>query len=241
MIHIARWKIVLTIVVCLLGFAYASPNILGAKAVENLPAWMPNKQIHLGLDLRGGSHVLLEVETDVVVRERIDGVRDAFRVGLRRAKPRISYRGLTVRDESVIVQITDPANVERAIQAARRIPGDLEIRTDGNHLRLSLSQAARQELVSTTVVHAVEILRLRFDELGIKNPTVQRQGEKRIIVELPGVDDAGPLMKTLTPARLTFHLICPPVESDYLRKRAPEGCKWLPSRSFDEIVRGNNE
>ena len=91
MIYFAKWKIILIGVVCVLGLLYALPNVIDRRVLEGLPDGLPNRQISLGLDLQGGSHLLLEVEVDAVIRERLAALVDAARTELRRA--RIGYRG----------------------------------------------------------------------------------------------------------------------------------------------------
>jgi preprotein translocase subunit SecD len=103
MVYFAKWKIAVVIAVCLLGVAFAAPNLLDRKTTENLPGWLPNQQISLGLDLRGGSHLLLEVEAQTVINERLESIVDSIRQTLR--SERIRYTGLGIQDSKVTVQI----------------------------------------------------------------------------------------------------------------------------------------
>ncbi len=82
MLQFPAWKMVLVAVVCALGLAYAVPNVANLRVSEDWPRWMPGQTINLGLDLRGGSHLLLQVETDVVVRERLEAIQDDTRRAL---------------------------------------------------------------------------------------------------------------------------------------------------------------
>ncbi len=91
MLYFASWKVYLIVGICVLGIVFASPNLLPSEQAEALPDWLPHKQISLGLDLQGGSHLLLEVEVDAVVRERLTALVDEARVALRGA--RVGYRG----------------------------------------------------------------------------------------------------------------------------------------------------
>ena len=236
MIHIARWKVILTIVVCLLGLGYAAPNLLSAKALETLPTWVPNKHINLGLDLRGGTHAVLEVQTGVVVEERLETIRDDLRIGLRTAKPRIGYRGLAARAGYVTVHVSDATETRRAVKIAKSRLDGVNIDASANRIRISLTEQTRRELVTTTVEHAIERLRARFDELGLKNTSIQRQGANRIIVEAAGVEDANTIYGALPPARLSFHLMCP---GRAVSGKVPEGCARLPSKQLDDVLSGN--
>ena len=106
MLHFARWKINLILAVCGLGILFAAPNLLTEEQAVALPGWLPHKQISLGLDLQGGAHLLLEVDADSVVRERLESLEDEVRVTLRGVK--IGYTALGVLGEAVTVTLKDP-------------------------------------------------------------------------------------------------------------------------------------
>ena len=101
MIHFARWKMILVAIVCVLGLGFAAPNLLSDEDAAGLPGWLPNQKINLGLDLQGGSHLLLEVEIDAVKRERQQALVDGIRDNLLRERPRIGYRQLGIRGDCV--------------------------------------------------------------------------------------------------------------------------------------------
>ncbi|MCZ6466440.1 MAG: protein translocase subunit SecD, partial [Alphaproteobacteria bacterium] len=112
MVYFSRWKVILVLAVCGIGLLFAAPNFLSARQAEALPDWLPHKQVSLGLDLQGGSHLLLEVEVDAVVRERLESMVDSVRVALRKA--RIRYRRLGVVGRTVTVTIRDADRAEEA-------------------------------------------------------------------------------------------------------------------------------
>ena len=120
MVYFAKWKIVLVAIVCVLGIASAFPNFLSEEDATALPGFLPNKQINLGLDLQGGSHLLLEVDVASVLLQRREGMVDSIRDGLRRGTPRIGYRRLGVRGECVGFDLLR----EEDLDPARRIVRD---------------------------------------------------------------------------------------------------------------------
>src|SRR5581483_6230514 len=105
MLYFQPWKVLTILVICALGVILSAPNLFSASTVEGLPSWIPHKQINLGLDLRGGSHLLLEVDMNSVLRERLNTVVDAARTELRNA--RIGYTGLAVQNNQVVFTVRD--------------------------------------------------------------------------------------------------------------------------------------
>jgi preprotein translocase subunit SecD len=230
LVYFAKWKVVLVLAVCAAGAAFAAPNLLSAPEAQSLPSWLPNKQINLGLDLRGGSHLLLEVETDAVIRERLDTLVESMRTELRKA--RIHYRGLGVEGNAAVVTITDSARAEEAKDLLRTLdPDTLAELGDGGKLTLSLTEKAIQERISSAVDQSIEIIRRRIDETGVREPTIQRQGTDRILVQLPGIDDPERIKRLIgKTAKMTFHLVDNNGSiSEAMAGRVPPGSMLLPS------------
>ena len=229
MLHFARWKINLILGVCALGVIFAWPNLLSEDQAARLPDWLPHKQISLGLDLRGGSHLLLEVGIETVVRERLDGLVDETRAALRGA--RIGYSNLGAGAESVGVTLRDPdADFEQASDLLRDIDRDLQVVAgDGGVITLALSQSALAKIRDSAVTQSLEIVRRRIDETGTREPTIQRQGADRILVQLPGIDDPDRIKKLLgKTAKLTFKLLDENTTvGDALMGRLPPGSQLL--------------
>src|SRR5512147_602902 len=105
MLGFVRWKIILTLAVCLLGAALAAPNLLTTEQAEALPSWLPHRQISLGLDLQGGSHLLLQVDVQAVVQERLESLIESIREEFRKA--RIKYQDLRLEGQSVVVALVE--------------------------------------------------------------------------------------------------------------------------------------
>ena len=233
MIHISRGQLIAIFGVILAGLLFAAPNLFSRDTLEKLPSWLPHQQVNLGLDLRGGSHLLLEVDVEGVFQEQLTGFVDSVRVELRRA--RIGYTGLGLEGNSVVFSLRDVADVERAREVLRDYIGDARLRiTDDGQGSITLTDEAMAERRIGVVQQSIEIVRRRIDETGTREPTIQRQGEDRILVQLPGVDDPERVKDLLgQTARMSFHLVdddvVPGVDS------VPPGSQLLPSRERGPI------
>ena len=230
MVYFAKWKVVVVLAVCVLGLVFAAPNFLSQQQAEALPAWLPHKQISLGLDLQGGSHLLLEVEVAAVVRERLETLVDSVRSTLRKA--RIRYRGLGAEGQSVSVTIIEPESRDAALRLLRPLDADTALEAgDGGRLTLTLTETALRDRKSAAVAQSIEIVRRRIDETGVREPTIQRQGEDRILVQLPGVDDPERVKRLLgKTAKMTFHLVDNKTSvAEALAGRVPPGSRLLAS------------
>jgi preprotein translocase subunit SecD len=215
MIRFPRWKIILIALVCVLGFAFAAPNLLTPTQRTALPSWLPNQSMNLGLDLRGGSHLLLEVDVKSILRERLTNLIQSMRTELRRE--RIPYRNIGGAGDAAIVTIIDPdkagpggaTNIDRARQLLRGIEQGTELLAeDGGKLTLRYTEDARREKLNQALVQSIEIVRRRVDEFGTTEPTIQRQGDDRILVQVPGLDNPERLKKLIgQTAKMTFHLV----------------------------------
>ena len=225
MVYFSKWKIILVLAVVALGFVFATPNVMEKSTAESIPTWLPHKQVNLGLDLQGGSHLLLEVETDVVIKEQLESIVDGVRVALRR--DRIRYTGLGVRGLGVGVTVRNPADLEKAVQLIRDIDNGIEIDTQGNRIVLNLTDDAITERRNNALAQSIEIVRRRVDETGTREPTIQRQGASRILLQLPGVEDPERVKRLLgRTAKMTFHLLCETQTAG--QGRVPPGCMELP-------------
>lgn len=231
MVYFAKWKVILVLAVCALGLAFAAPNFLSARQASSLPTWLPHEQISLGLDLQGGSHLLLEVEIKAVVRERLETMVDSVRIALRKA--RIRYGNLGVEARGIGVTIKDLDRAEEARQLIRDVESQLATldSTDDGRITLTLTDNALRDWGSSAVEQSIEIIRRRIDETGVREPTIQRQGADRILVQLPGIDDPERIKSILgQTAKMTFHLVDEKNSiTDALAGRVPPGSKLLPS------------
>ena len=212
MLRFPSWKIALILGICLVGFVLSLPNLFPREQMQRLPDWLPHDQINLGLDLQGGSHLLLEVDIRAVVEERLETLVDDIRSILRPA--RIGYRGLGVRGDAATLTLTDPASAGEAVALLDDLnPNPLAreievVEGEGGRIEAQLTESAVRELQDSAVRQSLEIVRRRIDEVGTREPTIQRQGEDRILVQVPGEKDPESIKRLLgQTAKLTFHLV----------------------------------
>ncbi|MEK9724156.1 MAG: protein translocase subunit SecD, partial [Rhodospirillaceae bacterium] len=226
MVYLAKWKIVLVVAVCVLGFAFSMPNFVDTKSAEGLPDWLPHKQVSLGLDLQGGSHLLLEVDVQAVVREQLESLVESMRAELRKGKVR--YGGLGVVGSAAQVTIREAGQLEEATKGLRGIDTDTETVVEGGTIRISFTEKALVERRTAALTQSLEIIRRRIDETGVREPTIQRQGDDRILLQVPGVEDPERLKALIgKTAKMTFHLVHPQSGGQNLT-RTPPGAQWLP-------------
>jgi preprotein translocase subunit SecD len=228
MLYFENWKIALICAVCALGVLLSLPNLFSPSLLAHLPSWLPHKQVALGLDLRGGSYLLLQVDVAAAQHERLNSIVDNVRNALRDAN--IGYTGLNVEGDAITFTVRD--RVEDARQVLRKIDPDLtiEIGPDGSGT-MRFSATATEARRRQAVEQSIEIIRRRIDETGTKEPTIQREGQDRILVQLPGVDDPEHVKALLgRTAKLTFQLVDGSVSlEDARRGRLPPGSEILPA------------
>jgi preprotein translocase subunit SecD len=210
MIHIARWKKIAIILVCVFGLLYSLPNVIGQGARDfvsnNLPSIAPSKTVNLGLDLQGGSHLLLQVDLDTVITERAEALVSSLRPDLRSDK--IGYRRLNDLENGMRVELREEGDVAAVKKIIRKLDNQLDINVDGNVIEATFSDMAMKEIQDQTISQSIEIVRRRIDETGTREPIIQRQGDDRILVQLPGLDDPQRVKELLgTTAKLSFHLV----------------------------------
>jgi len=207
MMYFARWKVTLILAILALGTIFAIPNLLSSRINAAIPSWLPHPTVSLGLDLQGGSYLLLAADIDTVVRERLTNVVDDIRTELRKAN--IGYTDLGIEGNTVKVKLRDSASTEAArplLQSATQ-GMDLKIGADGA-VAASFSDATVQSIVQGAMEKSVEIVRRRIDETGTREPTIQRQGADRILVQLPGIQDPERVKELLgKTAKMTFRFV----------------------------------
>ena len=171
---------------------------------SRLPKWW--QPVNLGLDLQGGSNLLLEVKMDDVLKERMSTIEDSVRQVLRESK--IRYQNLKAGSEDVRVKIENPNSRTQAISKFAKVDDGLEVSEDGDTVVIKYSDIALNQLKAKVVDQSIEIVRRRIDELGTKEPVIQRQGSDRIVVQLPGLQNPE-YVKTLLgkTAKLSFHMV----------------------------------
>jgi preprotein translocase subunit SecD len=207
MIHIPLWKTVLVVGVCLLGLVFVSPNFFTPKQLESFPSWFPKNQIVLGLDLQGGAHLLLEVDFEAALHEQMQTLTDEIRTTLR--KDRIGYTGLAAKKDFVTLTLRSPADLEKATSLIKQTDQEIEVTsTPDGQLTLKLTAAATDARKRSALAQSIEIVRRRVDETGTAEPFIQQQGEDRILVQLPGLQDPTRIKNLLgKTAKLQFRFV----------------------------------
>lgn len=241
MLQFSAWKKFVIIGLCLLGIALALPNAFYTRvekhndavaeveaglpvtperqaAIDGWPSWLPSGLVNLGLDLRGGAHLLAEVRVEEVYATRLDGMWPEVRDALRAERATIgTIRRQDGPDDELRVRISKPEAMARAIEVVEGLArpvvsltgvgaNDIEVRGEDGLLIVTLSEAERIATDDRTMRQSLEIIRRRVDEVGTREPTIQRQGERRILIQVPGIGSAEELKSLIgTTAKLTFH------------------------------------
>src|SRR5665213_268353 len=247
MLYFTRWKTAAIILTALIVCLFAVPNFLPESMVASWPKWA-QRHVVLGLDLQGGSHILLEVDTNAVRKEQLEGTRDDVRRVLRDA--RIGYTGLTVRGNSVEVRIRENANPQQALTKLQELSvplggilggnggRSLNISQEaGNLIRLTVTDAALLDRVRHSVEQSIQIIERRVNELGTVEPLIQRQGTDRILVQVPGLQDPTRLKELLgKTAKMEFRMVDTTVPPDQAQAgRVPPDSEVLMSASSPKI------
>ncbi len=240
MLHIPLWRRILIWSLVAIGLLLALPNAFYSRversndaraAIETLgatperrdeaglwPSWLPSGLVNLGLDLRGGAHLLAEVQVEDVYEGRMDGLWPELRDALRDARDAVgTIRRVDQGGDAIVVRLSDPSGMPRALEIARGLAQpvttlsgvgsqDLDVAGDGDELTIRLSEAERAATDDRTIRQSLEIIRRRVDEVGTREPTIQRQGEDRILIQVPGIGSAEELKALIgTTAQLTFN------------------------------------
>src|SRR4051795_507552 len=246
MLYFTRWKalaIILTeLVVCLC----AVPNFFPEATVKGWPAWAQRRLV-LGLDLQGGSYLLLEVDSNYVKKEKLEQIRDEVRKTLREAK--IGYTGLATRPDSVEVRVKETdlqTTLTKLRELSQPLGGllgssgqrSLEVTDAGGGLiRLTVPQAAITERIRQTIEQSIQIVERRVNQLGTVEPIIQRQGTDRILVQVPGLQDPTELKRILgKTAKMEFRMVDSTVPPDQATQgRIPADSELLMSAQTPKV------
>lgn len=244
MLYFSRWKAILIWLAVAVTFILAAPNLIPADTLAKLPNWVPKKQMTLGLDLQGGSHILLQIDQNDLIKDRLEASRDEIRTLLRDAK--IGYTGLSGSGRVVQVRVRDVAQVNAAKEALKGLTAPItsglfgggtitewtEDEPEPGLLRFTMTDAGIKYRSSTALTQSIEVVDRRVNELGTTEPIVQRQGDDRIVVQVPGLQDPQRLKEILgQTAKLTFQMVdqSMPVQ-EAINGRPPAGSSVLYSK-----------
>jgi SecD/SecF fusion protein len=235
MLALSRWKIALVVASFLFGLIFTLPNLVPVGA---LPSWAPQQRLNLGLDLQGGSYLLLEVDTGALNQERLTNLTEDIRTKLHNEQ--IDFSGLAVRGNVVDVHIDDPTKSPKAFDLLNNSLGerllsggrDVTVSQKPNQtIEVAFVQQAAQAAARDAVTRSIEIIRKRIDALGTKEPLITQQGAARIVVEAPGESDPERLKAVIgKTAKLTFQMVDAGVSPDDIQGgRIPPDDQVLPS------------
>lgn len=236
MLNFTPWKTAMIWLVTLASLIFAMPNVIPASVMDSLPTWVPRTAMTLGLDLQGGSHIMLKLERTDIVKERLNTVVDDVRTTLR--EKGIGYSNLNGTGQVVRVTIRDMAKLEEAKTELAKLAQpiqtgtitgtsitelDMQVNDATGQVTLNLTDAGIDYRVASAAQQSMEVVRRRVDELGTTEPVIQRQGTDRLIVQVPGLQDPQRLKSLLNQtAKLSFHLVDPSMTpQDAINGRPP--------------------
>lgn len=240
MLHFARWKLILVLIVTVAGILYALPNLFPAATMGQMPTWLPHKQVNLGLDLQGGAHLLYQLDEKDMIEDQLGSIRGDVRETLRRG--RIGYSDLSqdIAKRSVSVTIRDAADMDKALSELRRLAApvggnvfggtssnDMEVTREGdNRITLTVTDAGLAHRITSAVEASIETIRRRVDALGTTEPSIQREGRNRVLVQVPGISDVERLKSLIgETGKLEFKMVDPAVDRQQaaISKQIPPG------------------
>ena len=223
MLHFPQWKLILVFGVVLAGLIFALPNVFPRATMESMPGWLPHKQVNLGLDLQGGAHLLYQLDEKEMIEDWLNKLRDDVRETLR--KDRVPYTDLAQNEaaRSVSVKIRDAANYDKAYEDLRKLSvpvtntfgmtgtNTLDVsRTDDNGIVLKFTDAGLVQRMNSAIQASIETIRRRVDAFGTTEPSIQRQGRDRVLVQVPGISDVERLKKLIgETGKLEFRMVDP--------------------------------
>ena len=234
MLQFEGWKKTLVLFVILLGCAYAVPNLFNGSRSDQSTAgvmrFLPGEAINLGLDLQGGSHLLLRADLPAVREERLEGIAEQLRLSFRDEK--IRFKGLKASPKAVTFTLRKTENETTLQNIFNELGREFQVVNKDLKYNVSFSEAGLQLMADNTVEQAIEIIRRRLDPDGTKEPIIQRQGRDRVLIQLPGIDDPERIKRLLgQTARLTFQLVDTRTTADEAKRtgRVPPGSQLLES------------
>lgn len=237
-----KWKEALIACVCVFGILFFLPNILPQSTLSKLPSWMPNQKVNLGLDLQGGVHLLLEVDLDGVENDYLNQTLDLARSTLRKegVQYAANFPRTIAKDQHVVeFDLKDNSKVGKARTALTAIDSDVKVEIAGTHVKICPTPEALATRKSEAVNRSIEIVRKRVDETGTKEPNIQRQGDNRILLQIPGLHDPLHVKELLgRTAKMTFRLVDEEAPEIMDRKKgiAPAGSMYVRSSESGKYI-----
>lgn len=238
MIYISKWKVVAILSTCLMGILFALPNLIDKENRHNFPIWMQNT-INLGLELQGGAHIQLEVDTKSMESEHMTDLVAVIRKKLR--DNNIGYVNLSYNssENKITFSLRDLTNLEDVKKAVVEIDPQLVFSIDDDKkVGLAFQTDGLSHLRKEIIDRSIEVIRRRIDETGTKEPLIQSQGDDRIVIQLPGVQDPGEVKERLgRTAKMTIHWVRDSIVNPTSnRMNLPAGTMLLPDSNNQNVL-----
>jgi preprotein translocase subunit SecD len=215
MLDFTPWRIWMLRALIVLSLLAALPSFLPKVWFDQIPEGVPAPKISLGLDLAGGSHILLEADVAQLERDRLESLEDSVRTAMRRAEPRIAIDNVARTGGKLSFAVTDPAQIDAAREALLPVTANntggrdwsIEV-TDGNRITLAPNSGTESTVLDQAMQSAKDVIDRRINALGTLEPTIIRQGPDRIVVQVPGLQDPQALKELIgKTAKLEFKLV----------------------------------
>ncbi|WP_294120556.1 protein translocase subunit SecD [Sphingomonas sp.] len=217
MFDFPRWKVWAVSLTILVGILLAIPSLLPKEQVERWPGWVPSARINLGLDIAGGSQLLLEADIADAAKSRLQAKEEEVTTELRRGEPKIAIGDVSTSGGKLSFVVRDPTQLDAAFERMRTLSQpqgltgtrDWDVSTmDGNRIVLTPTASGSKQALKDSLTVARDVVRRRIDPGGTKEITVINQGDRRIFVQVPGVEDPEALKQLIgQTARLEFKLV----------------------------------
>ncbi|HEU0310244.1 MAG TPA: protein translocase subunit SecD [Sphingomicrobium sp.] len=238
MLDFPRWKVWAVTLTILVGILLAIPSLFPKDQVERWPAWVPSARINLGLDIAGGSQLLLEADLADAAKQRLQAMEDTVTTELRRGEPRIAIGDVSTTGGRLSFIVRDATQLDAAVERLRALTQPIALTgardwdvsvVDSTRIVLTPTESGAKQALSNSLTVARDVVRRRIDPGGTKEITVINQGDRRIFVQVPGVEDPEALKRLIgQTARLEFKLVDLNADPNQVAQgRAPPGSQVL--------------
>ncbi len=222
MLHFPQWKVILVIGIVIAGIVFALPNVFPRATMAEMPSWLPHHQVNLGLDLQGGAHLLYQLDEDEMIDDWLGTIRDDVRETLRRNRTPYTDLAQNLATRTVSVKIREGGDVDKAYTELRKLSvpvggtlggfsgaRNLDLDHSGDTgIELKVTDAGMNQRMSSAIEASIETIRRRVDAFGTTEPSIQRQGRNRVLVQVPGISDVERLKKLIgETGKLEFKLV----------------------------------
>ncbi len=226
------WKSLTVLIFVTLGIVFSIPSIIYDDDSKN---WFLKNKINLGLDLQGGSYLLLEVQLDVLYKEELENFSESIRILARESGSKIN--NFQIKKDQVIVTFDENSKLNEIKKSFFQLYRDVSLQIQNNNIILKLDDIYKKTIQDAAIKQSLEIVRKRIDESGTKEPLIQRSGKKRILLQLPGVKNPERIKELLgKTAKLTFHLVDDENVAALKSNIEPFG-KMIVSDIYDENIK----